>query len=66
MRAPKSLWLVKGTLAPSDAKDTTFLSDDLASSGCIISGKLGLKHCFSGSYDILIWMAKRLLSQDNL
>jgi hypothetical protein len=62
MRAPKSLWLVKGTLAPSDAKDITSSREELTSSGCIISGKLGLKHCFSGSHNILPRMALRLLT----
>ena len=41
IRAPKSLWLVKGTLAPSNAKEATSSDEGLDSSGFMVSGKHG-------------------------
>jgi hypothetical protein len=44
MRVPNSLWLVNGTLAPSDAYDATSSREGGVSSGNMISGKLDHNH----------------------
>jgi hypothetical protein len=53
IRAPKSLWLVKGTLAPSDAKEATSSDEGLDSSGVMILGKRHFEYGADGARDLL-------------